>query len=220
MARCLPDGKLEFRGRRDDEVKVRGFRVDLGEIQSALDAHPSVRRSVVVRRARGTAAALVAYVVGAVGRAPDPDELRRYVRARLPAYMEPAHWVVLDSIPLTPAGKIDRERLPSPNGDHANVARSAVVPRTDTEEALCGVWTQALGLEQLSVRDNFFDVGGESLAAMQVTAATNKLFATDLSVRAVFDAPTVESLAALIDAARLRSAHASPTADDHGAGIG
>ncbi len=204
LARHNQDGELEFLGRTDNQVKIRGFRVELGEIEGVLDSHEDVHRSVVVARddSADGGMMLVAYVAARHGTAPVPADLQRYVRARLPKYMVPASCVVLDALPLAATGKVDRAALPAPERTrHVDV--EMVAPRTETEQVLADIWRQALGRQDLSVYDEFFDIGGESLRAMQVVTRTNKVFGLELSVRTLFAAPTVATFAELVDEARI-----------------
>jgi amino acid adenylation domain-containing protein len=198
LARHLPDGELEHLGRRDRQVKIRGFRIELGEVEAALVAHPDVRAAVVVIRpdAAGTAT-LVGYVTAHPGRRPAPADVRRHVRALLPASMVPATCVVLDAFPLTASGKLDRSALPVP--EPAGSGTPAVAPRDIVEQAVADIWRHALGTERApGVHDDFFALGGESLRAMKVVNGVNAAFGVDLSVRTLFDNPTVAAFAGLV----------------------
>ncbi len=203
MARYLPDGQIEFLGRVDLQVKVRGFRVELGEIEAVIDRYPGVQRSVVLAREDTPGEKqLVAYVLPHENQTPTVGELQKFVKDKLPKYMVPASFVLLETLPLTPTGKIDRGALPAPERVRPDLASTFVAPRTKTEEVLAGIWCQVLSLPAVGVHDDFFDLGGESLRAMQVTTKLNKVFQTQLSVRMLFDNPTVESLTQCIEAAR------------------
>jgi nonribosomal peptide synthetase protein BlmX len=208
LGRFLPDGVLEFLGRTDEQVKVRGFRVELGEIEAVLERHPDVRRCVVLAREdRPGEKALVAYLVARNGAAPQLDEVQRYVRDRLPKYMVPAHCVLLDALPLTASGKVDRASLTAPERTPNRADGERVAPASDTEHMLAAIWAQVLGIEDIGATDDFFDLGGESLRAMQVTTKANKLFGTGLSVRLLFESPTVAEFARLLDDARAGNGH-------------
>ncbi|HLL45372.1 MAG TPA: amino acid adenylation domain-containing protein, partial [Longimicrobiaceae bacterium] len=195
--RWSADGALDFRGRADFQVKVRGHRVEPGEVEAALLRHPAVRQAVVV--ARGDAAGttrLVAYFVG------DADvsaaALRDGLRATLPEYMLPAAFVALDAVPLTPAGKVDRRALPAPDfapGD-------AAAPRTELEEVLAAIWAEVLGTERVGIHDDFFALGGHSLLVTQVAARVRRALGVDLPFRDLFRAPTVAGIAARVEALR------------------
>ncbi len=216
LGRVLPEGVLEFQGRADHQVKVGGFRVELGAIEALLDAHPDIERSVVVATGEELGErALVGYVVPRAGRRVEPEAVRGYVRDKLPKYMLPAVVMVLDQVPLTATGKVDRAELPPVS--HAQLAGGAeyVAPRNDIEAALAGIWCKVLELDRVGVSDSFFDIGGESLRAMQAMAATNKVFNTSLSVRRIFDAPTIGELAEELSRAMAEGA-ARPAAEPVG----
>ncbi|HWK88522.1 MAG TPA: condensation domain-containing protein, partial [Longimicrobium sp.] len=198
LARLGSDGLLHYAGRTDRQVKVRGHRIEPGEIEAVLDAHPAVREAVVEARADGRGGVrLAAYVVAAEGEM-DTAPLREHLRARLPEFMVPDAWVLLDALPLTPNGKVDRDALPEP----AAAAVEHVEPRTPTERALAGIWAELLDVERVGAADGFFDLGGHSLLAMQVVSRVRAAAGVELPLRAVFEAPTVAELAARIDAAR------------------
>ena len=202
VARHTGEGDLEFMGRLDHQVKIRGFRVEPGEIEGVLDAHPDVSRALVVVRESSTGEpSLVAYVALQRRATVDVTQLQDHVRARLPKYMVPSAVILLDAIPLTPAGKVDRTSLPDPERGFAR-QRPVVGPRTDTEQVLAAIWSQALDVALLDTRDDFFALGGESLRAMKVVTRTNKVFGLDLSVRALFSAPTIASFGRAVDEAR------------------
>ncbi len=199
LARYLPDGSLEFLGRVDDQVKVRGFRVEPGEIEAVLGLHPAVREAVVLAREDGTGdRRLVAYVVSADGATPPVGELRRHLQERLPGYMVPSHFVFLDELPLTPTGKVDRQALPSPDGARPELEGEYVAPRTEVEEALAAIGAELLGVERLGIYDNFFDLGGHSLLATQFISRVRDVFQVDLPLRRLFETPTVAGLAEAI----------------------
>ncbi|MFJ6808471.1 amino acid adenylation domain-containing protein [Streptomyces anulatus] len=202
VVRCLRGGDLEFVGRYDQQVKIRGFRVELSEVEAVLDAHPDVQKSVVVvHRAASGSAELTAHVVLHEGGALDAVRVQQFVRDRLPRYMVPTHVTVLDVVPLTTTGKVDRAALRAP----APAERPSVPyaePTTESERMIAAVWCRVLGVERVSARAGFFDLGGESLRAMQITTAVNKAFGTRITVRALFDAATLKEFAAVVDAAR------------------
>ncbi len=198
-ARWRARGELEYLGRADHQVKVRGFRIEPGEVEAALRAHPAVREAVVVAREDAPGGKrLVAYVVADGAEAP-AAELRARLRSSLPDYMVPSAFVVLEALPLTPSGKLDRGALPAPEAEPGD---AYVPPRTPTEEALAAVWAEVLGVERVGAADDFFALGGHSLLATRLVARVRDALGTEPAVRAVFEAPTVAELAARLDAAR------------------
>ncbi|MEW5927432.1 MAG: non-ribosomal peptide synthase/polyketide synthase, partial [Gemmatimonadota bacterium] len=201
-ARWLASGEVEYLGRLDAQVKVRGFRIEPGEVEAALRAHPGVRDAVVVARGAGAAGArLAAYHLPAEGAAaPGAGELREFLRGRLPDHMVPAAFVALDAFPLTPSGKLDRRALPEPA---AEGGAAYTAPRTPAEEVLAGIWAEVLGLERVGVDDGFFELGGHSLLATRVVSRARAALGVELPVRALFEARTVAGLAARAEALRL-----------------
>ncbi|HEX8273555.1 MAG TPA: amino acid adenylation domain-containing protein, partial [Longimicrobiaceae bacterium] len=209
-ARWRADAVLECLGRTDEQVKVRGFRIEPGEVEAALEAHPSVRAAAVV--ARGGAAGdlrLVGYVVAAEGGAASPAALREHLRARLPEYMVPSALVVLEQLPLTPNGKLDRGALPAPGPD-GDAGR--VEPRTPTEEVVAGIFAEVLGLapERVGARGGFFELGGHSLLATRAVSRVRQVFGVEVPLRALFEGPTVAELAGRVDELRRAGAPALP----------
>jgi hypothetical protein len=199
LARYLPDGRLEFLGRMDQQVKVRGFRIELEEIEAALASHERVRAAVVVasERTKGVKE-LVAYVVG--DGTVQPSELRGYLRTRLPEYMVPAYFVLLDQLPLTPNGKIDRLALPAPGELRPQTEAAYLAPRNEVEKIVAQVWQETLQLDQVGVHDNFFDLGGHSLLMLRIQGKVRTLFNRDLSIVEMFRYPTISSLAEILGA--------------------
>src|SRR6185436_117816 len=196
------DGSLEILGRFDEQVKVRGVRIEPAEIQAALRGHPAVWESaVVVREIRPGDHRLVAYLVLRAGAVLDPERLRRHLRQELPEAMVPSAFMVLDALPLTPNGKLDRRALPAPElmSDEAWVA-----PRRPIEEILAGIWAGVLGVERIGIHDDFFALGGHSLLAVQALARSRHAFGVDLPLRALFEEPTIAGLAVRIERARSR----------------
>jgi acyl carrier protein len=200
--RYRPDGQVEFAGRTDGQVKIRGYRVEPGEIEARLLEHPTVARALVV--ARGESASerrLVAYCVPREGTELDTDGVRGMLAAALPGYMVPSAFVPLASIPLTPNGKVDLRALPSDAGVQRGAA-GGNPPRTPTEDMVAAIWREVLRTETIGAQDNFFDIGGHSLLAMQVTSRIRQASGVELPVRSLFESPTVAALAARIDAVR------------------
>ncbi|HSF40783.1 MAG TPA: amino acid adenylation domain-containing protein, partial [Thermoanaerobaculia bacterium] len=192
LVRHRPDAHLEFLGRIDHQIKLRGFRIEPGEIEAVLCGHPAVAEAVVmVVKQR-----LVAYVVAGDGPAPSSVELRELLRERLPSYMVPSAWVALPALPLTSNGKLDRKALPEPRQEGED---GFVAPRTPAEERVAAIFAEILGAERVGVEDDFFALGGHSLLATQIASRVHGVFGVELPVRAVFEAPTVEGLAAWIE---------------------
>ncbi len=201
LVRRLRDGSLEFVGRLDHQVKVRGFRVEPAEVAARLLDHPAVRdAAVVAREDRPGEGRLVAYVVADPASEPSADALRDHLRAALPEYMVPAAFVALDAFPRTPGGKTDLRALPAPGLE--TEAAAPVSPRTPTEEALAAIWAEVLGVERVGVRDDFFRLGGHSLLAVRVASRVLRALDVELPVAALFEAPTVEAMAERVEALR------------------
>ncbi|RKH23190.1 amino acid adenylation domain-containing protein, partial [Corallococcus sp. CA031C] len=201
LARWRADGVLEFLGRGDTQVKVRGFRVELAEVEAALGRCEGVRECVVVARGEGAGnKRLVAYVVG---EGLDVASVRSTLKDAVPEYMVPSAFVVLPALPLTANGKVDRKALPEPREAGVEVSGTYVAPRTPTEEVLAGDWAQVLGVGRVGTRDNFFELGGHSLLATQAISRIRSSLGVQLPLRALFEAPTVAELALKVDAAAL-----------------
>jgi len=193
VVRYHADGELEFLGRRDAQVKVRGFRIELGEIETVLTQHPQVRQAVaVVREPEPGNKQLVAYVAGGV----EAAELRSYLKEKLPEYMAPQFIVIMDSLPLTRVGKIDRQALPAPD---AALSENYVGPRTATEQTLVDIFKRVLKVEEVGVYDNFFELGGHSLLATQLVSRIREQFEVELPLRTFFISATVAELAEIIE---------------------
>ncbi|MFF5369822.1 amino acid adenylation domain-containing protein [Streptomyces sp. NPDC013187] len=202
QARVTDRGELEFHGRADGQIKLRGFRIEHGEIEAALTAHPEVAQAVaVVREARQRRGdrQLVAYAVRAEGGASTPGALRDHLAAHLPDYMVPAAVVILDRLPLTPNGKLDRAALPAPPA--AAAPRTPVAPRTPHEQVLCALFADVLGVPGVGPRDGFFALGGHSLLALRLLGRIRTTLGADLTLRDVFQAPTPTGLARLLERA-------------------
>ena len=191
VASWRPDGNLEYWGRADQQVKIRGFRIELGEIESRLREGDGVRDAVVVaREEKGGDKRLVGYVVGEEGVKVDGGELRRGLQQVLPEYMVPAAVMVLEAMPLTPSGKVDRKALPAP--DYARAGGEGYrAPRTPEEEILCGLFGEVLGVERVGIEDNFFELGGHSLMGTQLVSRIRSVLGVEMAIRTLFEAPRV-----------------------------
>lgn len=203
LARFRPDGNLEFLGRIDHQVKVRGFRIELGEIEAVLVQHPGVREAVVMAREDVPGdQRLVAYMVPVTDATPTTSDLQRFLKARLPEYMVPSAFVMLDALPLTTNGKVDRQSLQTPNQVQLKREGAFVTPRTPVEEMLASIWSRVLGTEQVGIYDNFFELGGHSLLVTQVISRIKRTFEVELPLRLFFESPTVAGLAEAIQDTR------------------
>ncbi len=194
LARWLPSGTIEFIGRADQQVKIRGQRIELGEIEATLGRHPAVRDTVVLVRDER----LVAYVV--TREVVTVEILRSWLARSLPEAMVPTAWAFLDALPLTPNGKVDRRALPAQVASQDE--ETFVPPSTPTQRALARVWVSLLGLERVGARDNFFQLGGHSLSATQLATRVHERFGITLELRAIFENPVLEALAAHVDSVR------------------
>ena len=196
VARPLPDGELEFMGRTDHQVKVRGYRVELGEIEAALAEHPAIDAAVVAAlEQRPGDKRLVAYLVLDEAEPPSSSEIRTFLGDRLPEYMVPSRYVLLATLPLTPNGKVDRAALPAPDGERPELSAEYVAPRDDRERELAALWAEVLGVERVGVDDNFFDLGGHSLLLVRLHERLRERFGHDLPIVELFAHPTVGALA-------------------------
>ncbi|HEY9813596.1 MAG TPA: amino acid adenylation domain-containing protein, partial [Candidatus Sericytochromatia bacterium] len=195
LARYLPDGTIEYLDRIDYQVKIRGFRIELGEIEAVLSQHPEVHQAVVVAREYQPGdQRLVAYVVPNV-KMLHTTSLQQVLKDKLPDYMLPSAFVILEALPLTPNGKIDRKALPAPDFTNSELTTSFVAPRTSVEKKLAEIWSQVLGVTQVGIHDNFFALGGHSLLATQLIAKVREEFQLELPLRSLFQFPTVAALA-------------------------
>ena len=210
LARHHPSGAVEFLGRIDDQVKLRGFRIELGEIEAVLRLHPALREAVVVAREETPGETrLVAYVVAGSESAPTVNELRDFLHEKLPDYMVPTSFVVLEALPMMPNGKVNRRGLPSPAEAGSKLDKIIALPRDNLEGQLVRIWKEVLGTkEHLGVTDNFFDLGGHSLLAVRLMAQIHKWFGQELPLSILFEGATVEHLA---DVLRGQAAAAAPT---------
>ncbi|HSE18779.1 MAG TPA: amino acid adenylation domain-containing protein [Pyrinomonadaceae bacterium] len=202
LGKYLPDGSIEYLGRKDHQVKVRGYRIELGEIETALEQHESIREAVVIAGGEAEAQRLVAYVVSA-RESIEPEsyeaELRHSLHQRLPGYMAPSIFVFLDRLPLTANGKVDRRALPAPERLSREGKEGFVAGRTVTEQLLVQIWSEVLKVEPIGIHDDFFALGGHSLMAAQVVSRIRATFQIELPLRSLFETPTIESLAQAIE---------------------
>ncbi|HLO02129.1 MAG TPA: amino acid adenylation domain-containing protein [Symbiobacteriaceae bacterium] len=195
LARWLPDGDLEYLGRIDNQVKIRGFRIELGEIESILSQHPGLRESaVLVREDQPGDKRLVGYLSCRQGATVTVDDLRKWVQERLPDYMVPAAFVVLETLPLNNNGKVDRKALPAPSAHRPQLAEAYASPRTPAEEVLAQIWADILGLAQVGIHDNFFAIGGDSIMAMRIVAKAHQR-GFIITPKQIFEGQTVAQVA-------------------------
>ncbi|MBV9464064.1 MAG: amino acid adenylation domain-containing protein, partial [Verrucomicrobiae bacterium] len=197
LGRYLPSGDVEFLGREDFQVKILGFRIELGEIEATLMQHPAIAEAIVTARSDGGSKRLVGYFTTRSGQSLDTDEVRNFLKSKLPEYMVPSALVALPKLPLSPNGKIDRKALPAPEAAGSRLAR--VEPRSPTEAALAGIWKEILGLSEIGVHDHFLEIGGNSLQAIQILSRVCRTFQIDLSLAALFQAPTIAETAEMVE---------------------
>ena len=196
LARFRADGEIEYVGRTDQQTKIRGYRIELGEIEVVLAQHEAVREVAVIAREDVIGdQRIVAYVVMIGGEESPSATLRRFLQERLPDYMMPSAFVVMDALPLSPNGKVDRNLLPMPGLSLGSREETYVEPRTALERILATVWSETIGVERVGVHDNFFELGGHSLLATQVLARVQEDFQVDLPLRIMFEGMTVEQMA-------------------------
>jgi natural product biosynthesis luciferase-like monooxygenase protein len=218
LARFLPDGNIEVLGRMDNQVKIRGHRVELGEIEALLNEHYAVRQAVVVLRAAADGdKRLVAYVLPREGVTPTRQLMRQYLQERLPDHMVPAQVVFVAAFPQTPNKKIDRNALPAPEPANSERETPFEAPTAGAEEALAGLWSELLEVKRIGRHDNFFELGGHSLLAMQLVGRIRQRFKVDLPLKNLFEHPTVAALAAAIEAMSWSKEAAEPASGPAGA---
>ena len=203
LARLLPDGNLEFVGREDEQVKVRGFRIECGEVESVLARHPGVAEAAVVSREDESAdKRLVAYVVPRGAATPERSDLRRFLSEHLPRYMVPSAFVAIEALPMTANGKVARNALPAPDDTRREPRVVSAQARTPPEQVIAAIFARVLGLTAVGVEEDFFELGGHSLQAMQVLAAVHQELGVSVGVSGLYEAPTVAGLAAAVRTAR------------------
>jgi tyrocidine synthetase III len=204
LGRWLPDGNIKFLGRKDDQVKIRGYRVEPGEIENVLQGHPDVNAAAVLaRQNQGGERELIAYI--ASDKSLTQTNIRSYLSGRIPAYMIPAHFIQLESLPLTPHGKVDKKSLPDPTGVGINTGVAYVAPRNEVEEKLVIIWQEILGKERIGIKDNFFDLGGHSLNAIRLVSQIHKEFEAKILLKELFTNAELEQQATLIQQAQKTS---------------
>ena len=197
--RWRANGEIEFLGRLDNQVKLRGHRIELGEVESVLGRHPAVREAVVIAREDQPGdARLMAYVVAAPDSKPNPAELRRFAQEKLPDAMAPSAFMFLDALPLTPNGKVNRKALPAPEGQRPELETAYVAPRTELEQTVAGIWRELLRVGQAGLHDNFFDLGGHSLLVVEMQARLRAALGRNVPVVKLFQYPTISALAAFL----------------------
>ncbi|WP_392535131.1 amino acid adenylation domain-containing protein [Nostoc sp. C117] len=198
LARYLPDGNIEYLGRIDNQVKVRGFRIELGEVEAVLSQHGDVEGCCIIAREDTPGdKRLVAYVVAHQNSTPTISELRQFLKAKLPDYMVPSAFVMLESMPLTPSGKVDRRALPAPDL-HSSNSDKYIAPRNQVELELTQIWSRILKVDKVGVKDNFFDLGGHSLLTPYLMAQIKKQFGKNIAIASLYQNPTIEQLATIV----------------------
>jgi acyl carrier protein len=201
------DGNLEFLGRTDHQIKIRGFRVELGEVEAAIAQHPLVETAVVIVRELDSSSLtetlherqLIGYIVPKIDAKLTERDLRLFLKQALPAYMVPAALIMLDMLPLTANGKVDQKALPSPESSVATEISPNIAPTTSLESSLVELWTQLLGRKQIGIHDNFFELGGHSLLATQLVSRIRDRFHVELPLRSLFEKPTIAELAQTVE---------------------
>jgi acyl-coenzyme A synthetase/AMP-(fatty) acid ligase/acyl carrier protein len=203
LVRYLSNGSVEFLGRVDDQIKIRGYRIEPVEVEEVLRQHEAIRSAFVTAHSEnGSEKRLAAYVAVSPGFELTASELRDFAHDRLPDFMIPSLWVMLDELPLTPNGKVDRRALPAPDHVRPRDENTYVAPRNVDEEILAQLWSEILGVDTIGVNDNFFDLGGHSLLATQLVSRIRKKLDVEMPLRGVFEAPTIAGQAERIEALR------------------
>jgi len=211
LARVLSDGNFQFIGRRDNQVKIRGNRVELGEIESTLQGHDQIKNAVVTLSDDLPGGRLVAYVVFDRGAVFDVNELRRFLGQRLPDYMTPAVFIRLNQLPLMPNGKVDRRALAVPDFSSAKVQQEFIEPRDQTETVMAGIWSGLLRVDRVGILDDFFELGGHSMLAAQIISRVRDAFLVELPLSSIFEKPTVAGLSQMVSEAQQGPAVVLPT---------
>ena len=205
LGRLFPDGSIGFIGRKDQQVKIRGYRIEPGEVESALAEHPLIKETTVIARTNGNAEKqLAAYLVAREPAQVSVDELRAFLKNKLPSYMVPSQFTMLQSLPLTTTGKVDRNALSRIEPDHVGSIESSRAPRTPVEDVTASIWSDILRRDGLGIEDNFFDLGGHSLLATQVLSRVRDAFDVELPLRSIFENPTIAGLSREVEVARAK----------------
>jgi acyl carrier protein len=202
LGRWRADGYIEYFGRADNQVKLRGMRLELGEIEALLVSHPEVRGAAVALSGEGDQQRLIAYLVASNGQPPAVSELRRYLRTKLPEHMVPAAYIALPALPLLPSGKINRHALSLTQGQILSEHAPTVRPHSDVEVKLAEMWQELLKVPEVGIEQNFFELGGHSLLVLQVIARIRKAFEVEIPVRVMFEEPTIAGIAREVDKAQ------------------
>ncbi|MDF5729623.1 MAG: amino acid adenylation domain-containing protein [Rhizonema sp. PD38] len=214
LARYLPNGEIEYINRIDHQVKIRGFRIELGEIESFISQHPAVREAVVIVRSDlADSQRLVAYVVSHSEQTLAISELCRFLESKLPNYMVPGTFMMLEALPLTPNGKVDRQVLPVPNLVSPELEAVYQQPQTEVEQAITNIWQEVLHVDKLGINDNFFEIGGHSLLMVKIHSRLREIFKADVSILEMFRYPTISSLAQYLSALQKQTTSSFYTTD-------
>jgi acyl carrier protein len=212
LVRYLPGGAIEFMGRLDDQIKISGFRVELGEIESNLKKHDAVREVVVlVDTDKAGSKYLIGYVTLNSGKSIDAEGLKDYLKQKLASFMIPRELMILPRIPLNPNGKVDRNALPKPGSKRSDPTVDFVPARSETEKALAAIWCDVLGRDQVGIRDNFFDIGGTSLLSVKIISKIREVLDTDIPIVRIYHYPTIELMANFISRGKQTGAYAEAT---------
>ncbi len=214
LGRRRSDGRLEYLGRMDSRVEIRGYTVETGEIEAILGRHPAVRETVVLTAEENGEMRLVAYIVTVHETSVTVPDLRQFLNQFLPRYMVPSTFIFLESLPLTPNGKIDRRALPKPDSSRSPLETPFLAPRTSTEARLANIWAEVLKINVVGIHDDFFELGGHSLSAARIISKINEGFGLEVAMRSLLDDPTVASLAEVVEVLRSTTQNADPLSSD------
>jgi acyl-CoA synthetase (AMP-forming)/AMP-acid ligase II/acyl carrier protein len=199
LGRYLPDGNIEFLGRIDDVVKIRGYRVDLGELEAILSKHPQISQAVTTTHGENAKEKfLAAYFIPVVGQTVSTSELRKFLADQLPDYMIPSVFMPMESFPLSPNGKVNRKVLPVPTQHRPELNQNYIPPQNPTQELLAEIWSEVLGIQRIGIDDNFFHLGGHSLKAIQLIGQIQKTYELDITIRHLFNYPTIGELTTVL----------------------